>query len=59
MEAIISNADLIPELFLALVVVCFMLGCKFKKLRTSYSETSLSIYLSALFPINMKGNLFG
>lgn len=58
-KAIFSKAVSTPCLFLALEVKCLIFGCLAKKSWTADSSTSLSYYLSILFPIKMKGNFSG
>lgn len=58
-RAIFSNAVSTPCLFLALEVKCLIFGCLARNSWTATSSTSLSYYLSILFPIKMKGNFSG
>ena len=58
-RAIFSNAVSTPCLFLALVVMCLILGCFARNYCTSPSSTSRSSSLSILFPTKMNGNFSG
>ena len=58
-SAIFSKAVSTPCLFFALEVKCLIFGCLAKNSWTATSSTSLSYYLSILFPIKMKGNFSG
>ena len=58
-NAIFSKALSTPCLFLALVVMCLILGCLAKNSCTSPYSTSRSSSRSILFPTRMNGNFSG